>query len=75
VLGEQAIAHIPAPELSGEDFAFFAQRVPSWMFRLGVRNEAQGIVHGVHSSRFALDEDALPVGAAALTRVAMDYRR
>src|SRR5918911_2303707 len=52
LLGESAIAHIPTPELGGEDFAFFAQRVPSLMFRLGVRNEAQGMVHGVHSSRF-----------------------
>jgi amidohydrolase len=43
------------------------------MFRLGVRNEARGIVHGVHSSRFDLDEDALPLGAAALARIAMDY--
>jgi len=45
------------------------------MFRLGVRNEARGIVHGVHSSRFDLDEDALPIGTAALARVAMDYLR
>jgi amidohydrolase len=75
LLGAPAVAHLPVPELGGEDFAFFAQRVPSLMFRLGVRNEAQGIVHGVHSSRFDLDEDALPVGAAALARVAMDYLR
>ncbi|HEY7495010.1 MAG TPA: amidohydrolase, partial [Candidatus Tectomicrobia bacterium] len=75
LLGEPAIAHLPTPQLGGEDFAFFAQRVPSLMFRLGVRNEAKGIVHAVHSSRFDLDEDALPIGAAALARVAMDYLR
>jgi len=73
LLGEPAIAHIPTPQLGGEDFAFFAQRVPSLMFRLGVRNETQGIVHGVHSSRFDLDEDALPIGAAALACVAANY--
>jgi len=73
LLGEQSVAHLPTPQLGGEDFAFFSQRVPSLMFRLGVRNEARGFVHGVHSSRFDLDEDALPVGAAALARVAMDY--
>ena len=75
LLGEQSIAHIPSPELGGEDFAFFSQRVPSLMLRLGVRNEARGIVHPVHSSRFDLDEDALPIGAAALARVAIDYIR
>jgi amidohydrolase len=73
LLGESAIAHLPTPELGGEDFAFFAQRVPSLMFRLGVRNEARGLVHAVHSSHFDLDEDALPIGAAALACVAMDY--
>lgn len=75
LLGEPSVAHIPTPELGGEDFAFFSQRVPSLMCRLGVRNEARGIVHPVHSSRFDLDEDALPLGAAALARIAMDYVR
>ena len=73
LLGEQSIAHLPTPQLGGEDFAFFSQRVPSLMFRLGVRNEVRGIVHGVHSSRFDLDEEALPIGTAALAQVAMDY--
>jgi amidohydrolase len=73
LLGAQSIAQIPTPQLGGEDFAFFSQRVPALMFRLGVRNEARGLVHGVHSSRFDLDEDALPLGAAALARIAIDY--
>lgn len=73
LVGEQGVAYLPTPELGGEDFAFFSQRVPSLMFRLGVRNEARGLVHSVHSSRFDLDEDALPLGAAALARIAMDY--
>jgi metal-dependent amidase/aminoacylase/carboxypeptidase family protein len=73
ILGEQGIAHLPTPQLGGEDFAFFSQRVPALMFRLGVRNDARGIVHGVHSSRFDLDEDALPLGAAALAQMALDY--
>ena len=75
LLGEQSIAHIPTPELGGEDFAFFSQHVPSLMLRLGVRNEARGIVHPVHSSRFDLDEEALPLGAATLARIAVDYLR
>jgi len=73
LLGEQSIAHLPTPQLGGENFALFSRRVPSPMFRLGVRNDARGIVHGVHSSRFDLDEDALPIGTAALAQVTMDY--
>jgi hypothetical protein len=35
--------------------------------------DTQGIVHGVHSSRFDLDGDALPIGTTALAQVPMDY--
>jgi len=73
MLGEDAIHRIPNPEMGGEDFAYFTQRVPGMMFRLGVGNEAQGIVHSVHSPRFDVDEDAIPLGAAALARIALDY--
>ena len=73
LLGGEAAFLLPAPEMGGEDFAFFAQQVPATMFRLGVGNETRGIVHPVHSARFDLDEDALPLGAAALARIAMDY--
>jgi metal-dependent amidase/aminoacylase/carboxypeptidase family protein len=47
--------------------------VPATMFRLGVRNDAKGITFPVHSPRFNVDEDALPLGAATLARIAMDY--
>jgi metal-dependent amidase/aminoacylase/carboxypeptidase family protein len=51
----------------------FSQRVPSLMFQLGVRDDARGIVHRVHSSRFDLNEDALPIGTAALAQVTIEY--
>ncbi|MHB8151736.1 MAG: M20 metallopeptidase family protein [Vulcanimicrobiaceae bacterium] len=54
------------PTMGAEDFAYFAQRVPGLMMRLGIRNEALGTVHSGHSPLFALDEAALPVGIAAL---------
>ena len=73
MLGDSAIREIEQAEMGGEDFAYFARAVPSMMFRLGVRNEAKGCVHPLHSPRFQLDEDALPLGAAALARIAMDY--
>jgi len=36
--------------------------VPTCFFRIGVRNEEKGIVHGVHNSRFDIDHEALKVG-------------
>jgi amidohydrolase len=73
LLGTAAVQSLPNPELGGEDFAYFTQRVPGMMFRLGVGNAARGIVHPVHSPRFDADEEALPIGAATLARIAMDY--
>jgi amidohydrolase len=75
MLGAQGIAHIPHAAAWRRGLCFFSQRVPSLKFRLGVCNEARGMVHGVHTSRFDLDEDALPIGTAALACVAMDYVR
>jgi len=73
LLGPANVHVIPRAEMGGEDFAYFSRQVPAAMFRLGVRNESRGIVHPVHSPRFDLDEDSLPVGAATLARIAMDY--
>ena len=54
------------PTMGGEDFAYFAQRVPGVHVRLGVRSEAAGAVHPGHSAQFRIDEAALPVGVATL---------
>jgi len=60
----------PAPTMGGEDFAYYAQRVPGLLMRLGIRNEAIGAVHPGHSPKFVLDERALPVGSAVLAAFA-----
>jgi amidohydrolase len=58
------------PTMGGEDFAYFAQRVPGLQIRLGVRNERVGAIHSGHSPEFRIDEDALPVGVASLVAFA-----
>jgi metal-dependent amidase/aminoacylase/carboxypeptidase family protein len=59
-----------APTMGAEDFAFFAQRVPAVVARLGIYNEAKGSVHSGHSPQFRLDEDAIPTGIATLVAFA-----
>jgi amidohydrolase len=58
------------PTMGGEDFAYFAQRVPGVHVRLGVRSERAGSVHPGHSPEFRIDEAALPVGVATLVAFA-----
>ncbi len=58
------------PTMGGEDFAYFAQRVPGLQIRLGVRGERAGAIHPGHSAEFRIDEDALPVGVETLVAFA-----
>lgn len=53
------------PIMGGEDFAYFAQKIPSNYFYLGIGNEAKGITKPLHNSEFEVDEDALIIGVGA----------
>lgn len=48
--------------LGAEDFGYYTQKIPGCFFRLGVRNESNGIIHNVHTSRFNIDETAIETG-------------
>jgi len=48
--------------MGAEDFGYYSQEIPGCFFRLGVRNEAAGIVHNVHTPHFDIDENAIEVG-------------
>jgi amidohydrolase len=58
------------PTMGAEDFAYFAQRVPSVVGRLGIYNEKLGSIHSGHSPQFRLDESAIPTGIATLVAFA-----
>lgn len=59
--------------MGGEDFSYFAMQKPACMFRLGVRNEEKGIVHGLHQDRFDIDEDALEIGVRIFVQFVLDH--
>ncbi|MFY9779344.1 MAG: M20 family metallopeptidase, partial [Candidatus Baltobacteraceae bacterium] len=61
----------PDPTMGGEDFAYFAQRVPGVLVRLGIRNERAGSVHPGHSPQFRIDEASLAFGIEALVAFAL----
>jgi amidohydrolase len=58
----------PKPEMGAEDFGFFIQDIPGAMFSLGCRIEGDQRRH--HDSRFDINEDCLPLGAAILASAA-----
>ncbi|MEY3433331.1 MAG: hypothetical protein RL131_1267 [Bacteroidota bacterium] len=48
--------------MGAEDFGYYGQHIPGCFFRLGTRNEQRGLVSGVHTPTFDIDEDAIEVG-------------
>ncbi len=57
--------------MAAEDFAFYTQHVDACFYRLGIRNEARGIISGVHTPTFDIDESALQVGAGLMAWLAV----
>jgi amidohydrolase len=57
--------------MAGEDFAFYSQVVDSCFYRLGTRNEAKGIVSGVHTPTFDIDESALEISTGLMSWLAV----
>ncbi|GGM76390.1 N-acyl-L-amino acid amidohydrolase [Thermogymnomonas acidicola] len=70
ILGRENVLH-PPPDLGGEDFAYYLQRVPGAFFFLGVGNSEKGIVAPQHSAHYDLDEDALAYGIEILRGTAL----
>jgi amidohydrolase len=64
-LGPENVASA-TPLMAGDDLAYFLQKVPGTYFWLGVTNAEKGIVHPAHTSKFDIDESALPVGVAVM---------
>jgi len=59
--------------MGGEDFAYFQQKAPGAMFRLGTRNKKIGSVNQWHHPNFMCDEDSIFYGTSLLVKAVLDY--
>ena len=57
--------------MAAEDFAYYTQEIDACFYRLGVRNEEKGIISGVHTPTFNIDETALETGSALMAWLAV----
>jgi amidohydrolase len=48
--------------MGAEDFGFYTQKIPGCFYRLGVMNIQKGILSGVHTPTFNIDESAIETG-------------
>jgi metal-dependent amidase/aminoacylase/carboxypeptidase family protein len=70
---ESLIVVEQVPPFFGEDFAFYLEKIPGVMYWLGVSNLEKGIIGLPHHPQFAVDEDAIIVGAKTMTAVLLNY--
>ena len=74
VAGESHV-HLTPLVTGAEDFSFFALKVPSVFFHVGITplNESAVTAPSNHSPQFHIDETGIPLAARALAEVAVDY--
>jgi amidohydrolase len=59
-----------SPIMGGEDFAYYLEEVPGTFVFMGGANKKKGIHSKLHSAKFNIDENALPLGTALLYSLA-----
>ena len=72
ILGEENVYYME-PQMGGEDFGLYTQRVPGTFMRIGCRNPEKGIVHKGHSPYFDVDEASLAIGVEIFTEAVRAY--
>jgi metal-dependent amidase/aminoacylase/carboxypeptidase family protein len=73
VLGADNVIESGPTPYFGEDFAFYQQSIPGAMYWLGVSNSEEGTVGMPHSPAYVADEEAIIVGARAMSAVLVSY--
>ena len=63
---------IGEPAMAGEDFAYFAEQVPGFYYRLGTLKPGT-TSGGLHTPTFRGDDGAVPVGIRTMSRLLVDY--
>lgn len=80
VVREAAIAYVGeaktkrlTPWFASEDFAWYLIEKPGSFFRIGTGNGAKGVVHGLHTPRFTIDEESLRLGSGFMAYLTWKY--
>jgi len=69
-VGTENVIDLPI-RMTAEDFSYYSHQVPSCFYRLGTANKSKGITHGLHTSRFNIDESSLKVGMGLMAYLAI----
>jgi len=70
LLGDARVKEVP-DRMSSEDFSFFAEKYPSFLFRLGITPDGEKM-KPAHTPLFDLDESSMSTGAATMAWLALN---
>lgn len=71
VLGEGMIQSDMDQMMGAEDFSFYGRVVPACFYFIGVRPVGQATYPNLHAPEFNFSDEAIPVGVAAMTTLAL----
>ena len=72
IVGDENVYELPTPSMGGEDFAFFAERVPASFAFVGMADDINNpILH--HNAKFAWEDKHMKNLSLSLAQAAIDY--
>ena len=74
-IGKENVVEPPAPNMGGEDFAFFSQLIPSMYYSLGARNpdKPKEDARPLHNNEFNPDERCMKIGVTVMVASALEF--
>ena len=72
LLGEDHVTDMDI-RMTAEDFAWFSNAYPAFLYRLGVKSLTKRDVTPLHTSHFVADEKALLTGITTMSWIAVKF--
>jgi amidohydrolase len=69
MLGPENVVEMPFPTMGSEDYAWFAERVPSAHLRIG--SKIDGHDTAIHRTDYRLNEEMIPLGTKLMSRAVL----
>ena len=73
MLGPANVIEMPSPSMGSEDYAWFAERVPSAHLRIG--SKIEGHETAIHRTDYQLNEKVIPLGTRLMSRAVLELMR
>ena len=75
VLGADNVVELKAASPGSDDFAFYLEKVPGALFRMGTGNDDPSTHIGLHNAKNTFDERGIAVAARVIAQTVLDLAR